>query len=214
VIDDLIGRLRKDYEAKGLIEEEMADDPLEVFDEWFKGVVDAGLEEPHAFVLATSGSDGRPSARVLLMKDLDEDGLVFVSNLDSPKGSHLRENPHAAATFAWIPLHRQVRFEGQVTQIESELADFYFDARPRGAQIAAHASAQSRPVPNRSVMDERFAELEAEFGEADIPRPDTWGGWRLYPETIEFWQGQPNRFHDRVKYSRLGSSWSKERLAP
>lgn len=207
-------RLRKEYEAEGLVEGDMSDDPVTEFGVWLKGVVAADLREPNAFVLATADLQGRPSARAVLMKGLSEDGLVFYTNLHSRKSRELRENPWAAGTFVWVPLHRQVRFEGMVEQVDSEVADAYFAQRPRGAQIGAHASDQSRVVESRAVLESQFEEMAVSFGEGEIPRPETWGGWRLIPETVEFWQGQPNRFHDRIRYTIKDGTWSKERLAP
>lgn len=212
--DDRIARLRREYEARGLVEGEMAVDPYTQFDEWFSAVVAAGIDEPNAFVLSTATTDGRPSGRAVLMKGFDERGVVFYTGLGSRKSVEIGANPWAAATFVWAPLHRQVRFEGPVTAVEAELADVYFASRPRGSQIAAHASRQSTPIDTREELDRRFATFDAEFGEGAVPRPESWGGWRLSADSVEFWQGQPNRFHDRVRYSRVGADWVKQRLAP
>jgi len=214
VTDDRIARLRREYEAQGLVEGETASDPYTQFDEWFSAVVAAGIDEPNAFVLSTATVDGRPSGRAVLMKGFDDRGLVFYTGLDSQKSVEIKANPRAAATFVWTPLHRQVRFEGSVTAVESELADAYFSTRPRGAQIAAHASRQSTTIASREELDQRYDALDAEFGDGVVPRPETWGGWRLAAATVEFWQGQPNRFHDRIRYSKVGSDWVKQRLAP
>jgi pyridoxamine 5'-phosphate oxidase len=214
VIEDQIAHLRKEYEALGLIERDMAADPTTQFRLWFDGVLEAGLEEPNTFVLATADADGRPSARALLMKGLDEEGLVFYTNLASRKSQELRANPHAAATFVWASLHRQVRFEGSVGLVDDDEADRYFEARPRGAQIAAHASDQGAIVESREVLEASYTATEARFQRVKVPRPRAWGGWRLTPQVVEFWQGQPNRFHDRVRYVLDGENWRKERLAP
>jgi pyridoxamine 5'-phosphate oxidase len=192
----------------------MAEDPLTQFRTWFDGAAGSGLAEPNAFVLATVDEDGTPSARALLMKGLEGDGLVFYTGLESRKSRAMRSNGRAAATFVWIPLHRQVRFEGSVIEVEPTVADEYFASRPRGAQIAAHASRQSEPVDSRDELDARFRRLVAAFGDSEIPRPTYWGGWKLVPDNVEFWQGQPNRFHDRVVYSRSGTRWVKQRLSP
>lgn len=191
----------------------MADEPFPEFEEWFAGALEVELHEPSAFVLATVDEDGTPSARALLMKDFSEDGLVFYTGLRSRKSSALRANPRAAATFVWTPLHRQVRFEGSVVPVPDETADEYFATRPHGAQISAHASMQSEVVPGRHALEERFESLSSEFGE-DVPRPQHWGGWLLSPSMVEFWQGRPNRFHDRIRYRRHADGWVKERLAP
>ena len=210
---DLAARLRKEYEAEGLVEGEMSGDPILQFGEWFEGVLKSELDEPNTFVLATADNRGRPSARAVLMKELSRDGIVFYTNLESRKSEEIRSNPHAAATFVWTPLHRQVRFEGEVRRVSGEVADTYFAGRPRGAQIAAHASNQSQEVASRGLLVDRYEELEASF-EDIVPRPESWGGWRLIPDSVEFWQGRPNRFHDRIRYRRNGSDWSKARLAP
>lgn len=208
-----MARLRREYESIGLVADEMADEPLSEFEEWFEGVVGAGIHEPNTFILATVDADGTPSARAVLMKDLSPDGLVFYTGLASRKSEAMRANPMAAATFVWTELHRQVRFEGTVAPVSNEEADAYFATRPRGAQIAAHASPQSEIVSGREVLDARYANLAAEFGEV-IPRPEHWGGWRLSPTMVEFWQGRPNRFHDRIRYRSERHDWVKERLAP
>lgn len=214
MIDDQVAQLRREYEAMGLVERDMAPDPITQFRIWFDGVLEAGLEEPNAFVVATSDPMGRPSARAVLMKSIDEDGIVFYTNLASRKSEELRVNPLAAAVFVWVPLHRQVRFEGAVSIVSNDEADRYFETRPRGAQIAAHASPQSQVVGSREELDKEFQRLDAKYQGVTVPRPPSWGGWRLSPDVAEFWQGQPNRFHDRVRYLREGDGWRKERLAP
>lgn len=211
---DEAARLRAEYEADGLVEGDMAIEPFSEFQTWLSGAVAADIEEPTAFVLATADASGRPSSRALLMKAFSEEGIVFYTNLASRKSEELRMNPAAAATFVWIPLHRQVRFEGQVVAVDAVDADAYFAGRPRGAQVAAHASAQSSVVSSRAELEERYAELELAFGDGEVPRPTTWGGWRLLPSAVEFWQGRVNRFHDRVRYRQDGDMWIKERLAP
>jgi pyridoxamine 5'-phosphate oxidase len=192
----------------------MSSDPFTEFQGWLLGVESVEIDEPSAFVLATANTAGEPSSRAVLMKGFSAEGIVFYTNLESRKSRELRANPMAAATFVWIPLHRQVRFEGRAIEVDEATADAYFATRPRGAQIAAHASAQSTIVSSRSDLEERYSELDSQFGEGSIPRPTAWGGWRLMPETVEFWQGQVNRFHDRVQYRLEADSWIKERLAP
>lgn len=211
---DDAARLRQEYEAEGLVEADMADDPFDEFERWFAGVLAAAIHEPNAFVLATADEDGTPSARAVLMKDLTRQGLVFYTGMDSRKSRAMRVNPKAGATFVWTPLHRQVRFEGTVIEVDRDTADAYFATRPRGAQIAAHASRQSTVVPRREDLDARYDRLSTEFGDSPIPRPDHWGGWRIDPRTVEFWQGRPNRFHDRICYERERTGWRKVRLAP
>jgi len=214
VIEDLAAHLRHEYEALGLIERDMAPDPTAQFRLWFDGVLEAGIAEPNTFVLATVDPDGRPSARAVLMKKMDEEGLVFYTNLASRKSQELRANPLAAATCLSGRLHRQVRLEGQVELVGDDEADRYFDVRPRGAQIAAHASLQSTVVESRDQLEELFEATEKRFDGVTIPRPRAWGGWRLIPRQVEFWQGQPNRFHDRVRYVKEGEGWRMERLSP
>jgi pyridoxamine 5'-phosphate oxidase len=213
VIEEHAARLRREYEAVGLDESEMSPDPVDEFESWFAGVVSADIEEPNAFVLATTDADGTPSARAVLMKDLSHRGLVFYTGMESRKSRAMRANGRAAATFVWTALHRQVRFEGHVFEVEAELADAYFATRPRGAQRAAHASRQSEPVTDRDALETRFQQLDDTLG-TEVPRPDTWGGWRLEPTAVEFWQGRPNRFHDRIRYEGSDGRWVKVRLAP
>jgi pyridoxamine 5'-phosphate oxidase len=213
VIDDRVMRIRRDYESAGLIESEMAPDPFAQFEEWFDGVLAAGLDEPNAMVLATATQDGRPSARAVLMKGFSSAGVVFYTNMESRKSVEMFANPRAALVFVWTPIHRQVRFEGDVQPVDDASADLYFATRPRGSQLAAHASPQSKSVESRSVLDRSYAELDARFT-GDVPRPANWGGWRLQPEAVEFWQGQPNRFHDRIRYEREAEGWVMTRLAP
>jgi len=195
---DEAARLRQEYETEGLVGRDMASDPFLEFQTWLSGVMAVDIEEPNAFVLATADAQGRPSSRAILMKAFSEEGIVFYTNLASRKSEELRVNPVAAATFAWIPLHRQVRFEGGVVAVDSEEADAYFAQRPRGAKVAAHASAQSTVVSSRAELEKRFAELELAFGDG----------------AVEFWQGRVNRLHDRVRYRQDGDMWIKERLAP
>lgn len=191
----------------------MADDPMTEFVKWLEAAISAGLDEPNAFVLATVDGDGTPSARAVLVKDVTASGIVFYTGMSSRKSDAMRTHPVAAATFVWTPLHRQVRFEGGVEPVSGEEADAYFATRPRGAQIAAHASRQSTVVASREVLEARYGQLSEEFPD-EVPRPDHWGGWRLTPNRVEFWQGRPNRFHDRVRYREEGEGWVKERLAP
>lgn len=213
MIGEVAARLRREYEAEGLTDGSMAADPISEFRSWFEDVTTTSIEEPNAFVLATVDEDGAPSARAVLMKDLSDEGITFYTGMDSRKSRALRADARAAATFVWVPLHRQVRFEGLVREVEAEVADAYYATRPRGAQIAAHASRQSQVVSDRRVLDEAFARLDSEFGD-EIPRPSHWGGWTLRPTVVEFWQGRPNRFHDRIRYRTEAGRWVKERLSP
>lgn len=210
--EDVAG-LRRDYEDTGLNEEDVADNPMAQFAVWFSQAASSGIHEPNAFVLATVGAGGQPSARAVLMKEYSDTSLVLYTNLESQKSLEMRENPNVSATFVWLPLHRQVRLSGVAAEVPGEMSDAYFSTRPRGAQIAAHASRQSRLVERREVLEARFRELDASLGDA-VPRPDSWGGWEITPQMVEFWQGRPNRFHDRLRYRATASGWDLERLQP
>ena len=210
---DVAARLRREYEAEGLAVSDMSVDPFSEFEVWFSGVLAIELTEPNTFVLATATAEGVPSARAVLMKEFSTEGIVFYTNLQSRKSDELRSTGAAAATFVWVPLHRQVRFEGDVEPVDDATADAYFSTRPRGAQVAAHASKQSQVI-SRDELEASFAHLSDQFGDDAIPRPGHWGGWRLVPTSVEFWQGRPNRFHDRIRYRLQGAQWVKERLSP
>ena len=206
-------RLRREYELAGLGVEDLAATPMAQFEVWFAGALAADVYEANAFVLSTTGREGFPSARAVLLKETTEKSLIFYTNLESRKSQEIKENPHVAATFMWLPLHRQIRFEGEARLVADEVADAYFETRPRGAKIAAHSSRQSRPAANREELESVFAERDASFGD-EIPRPEWWGGWEIFPHTAEFWQGRFNRFHDRLRYVQKGDDWIVERLQP
>lgn len=205
--------LRVEYEAHGLHETDLAADPFTQFGIWFDGAVEAGIEQPNAFVLATVSGDGRPSSRAVLMKSFDRRGLGFHTSMISRKSSELKANSAAAATFLWLPLHRQIRLEGVAEPISEVEAATYFATRPRGAQLSAHASMQSAVVSGRAEMEDRYRQVEAAFPD-EVPVPEHWGGWRLVPDTVEFWQGRNNRFHDRLRYRNVDQKWVVERLSP
>ncbi|MFP4228027.1 MAG: pyridoxamine 5'-phosphate oxidase [Salinivenus sp.] len=209
--------LRQEYAKAALTREHVADDPLEQFRSWFDAALDAELEEPNAMTLATAGADGTPSARIVLLKGLDERGFQFYSNYESQKGTELSQNPHAALVFWWAPLERQVRVEGPVDRLPEDESTEYFHSRPRGSQLGAWASPQSQVVETRDDLQQNLAAVEAEYDEEEsIPRPPHWGGYVVHPFQIEFWQGRPNRLHDRLRYRRpaLDTDWTLERLAP
>jgi len=190
-------------------------DPLDLLRAWMDDVVRAGLPEPTAMVLATVSADQRPRARMVLLKEFDSAGFVFYTNKTSRKGSDLADVPRACLLFPWQALHRQVIIEGPVTQLSASDSEPYFHSRPRGSQLGAWASRQSSVLASRAELDDRYAELEQRWPEGTpVPMPDFWGGYRLEPETIEFWQGRPSRLHDRFRYAAAAGAWTASRLAP
>jgi pyridoxamine 5'-phosphate oxidase len=212
---DRVARLRKEYTRAGLKEPDTHPNPIEQFRTWFDEALAANLHEPNAMTLATSTPHGRPSVRVVLLKGFDERGFVFYTNYEGRKGEELEANPYCALLFYWGELERQVRVEGRVGRLPDEESDAYFAGRPRGSQLGAWASEQSRPVKDRGALEERLRELEAEYEGREVPRPPFWGGYRVEPEVIEFWQGRENRLHDRLRYRRSGNGgWRRERLQP
>jgi pyridoxamine 5'-phosphate oxidase len=206
--------LRKSYKLGALSEQHCAPTPKAQFEAWFQEALKSEIDEPNAFTLSTI-SGGHPSARVVLFKGFEQEGPVFYSNYDSPKGQQLTTTPFAAATFLWLPLERQVRIEGAVQKVSAELSDDYFATRPRGSQIGAAASPQGQVVGSREELEMKFAEIESRYPEGTlIPRPANWGGFVIVPTVWEFWQGRRNRLHDRIRYRLDCGVWIKERLAP
>jgi pyridoxamine 5'-phosphate oxidase len=194
--------------------EALSQDPLELFEHWFAEAKRAGVEVPEAMTLATATGGGVPSARMVLLKGADEDGFVFYTGYGSRKSDELEQNQRAALVFYWRPLGRQVRVEGPVERVSEPESAAYFATRPRGSQLAAWASQQSRPLRSREELDRRYAELEREYEGRDVPLPPHWGGYRLHPEAIEFWEHRENRLHDRLRYTRAREGWKAERLSP
>lgn len=214
-----IADLRIDYRRATLDERDVALDPVRQFERWFDEAVKAEVPEPNAMTLATIGADGRPSARIVLLKGFDERGFVFFTNYASRKGRDLAAHAAAALVFFWIELERQVRIEGIVTKVDDAESVAYFASRPRLARIGAWASPQSEPIDGRAALEANFAAMEAQHRDAgdDVPRPPHWGGYRLEPDVLEFWQGRSSRLHDRIRYRRGAENpevWTIDRLAP
>ena len=209
-----VSDVRREYGAAGLSEGDLAADPIEQLRAWLDRAREVYPEEYTSMTLATADREGRPSARVVLLKGLDERGLVFYTNYESRKGRELEENPRAALVFYWPAFDRQVRIEGTVERASREESEAYFISRPLGSRLGAWASPQSRPIPGREELERRLREAGERFGE-EVPLPESWGGYRVRPETVEFWQGRPSRLHDRLRYSLSpGGGWAIERLAP
>jgi pyridoxamine 5'-phosphate oxidase len=209
-----LAAMRQDYETRGLREEDVVADPIEQFRRWFEDAERGGIAEPNAMTLATVDPDGQPSARIVLLKALDQRGLGFFTNCASRKARALAADPRAALVFWWGPLHRQVRFEGSIERVDDAEADAYFASRPYGSQIGAWASHQSSVIAGRAELEAAERRYRERFATGEVPRPQFWGGFRLVPSLVEFWQGRDNRLHDRLRYRRCGDAWQLERLAP
>jgi pyridoxamine 5'-phosphate oxidase len=207
--------MRKDYGLAGLLEKDLAKNPFSQFEKWFQEAEAAKLTEPNAMTLATTGRDGRPSARTVLLKGCDGRGFVFYTNYESRKGRELDGNARATLVFPWVAMERQVIVEGPVVRVTREESGAYFHSRPRASQLAAWASPQSTVVAGRAVLEESYRVIEKKYEGREVPLPPNWGGFRLAPETVEFWQGRRSRLHDRLRYRREnGGDWVVERLAP
>jgi pyridoxamine 5'-phosphate oxidase len=213
--DNSISHLRKEYTNAGLTENELDPNPFKQFRKWLNQALEVGLPEPTAMTLATATKDGKPSARMVLLKHFDEEGFVFFTNYKSRKGRELLRNPAAALVFYWVELERQVRIIGTAKKVSHEESEQYFRTRPIGSQLAAWASKQSEILQSRQEIEKRVLELEAQYTNKEIPVPPIWGGFRIKPTEIELWQGRPNRLHDRLRYALArGGKWKIERLAP
>ena len=210
-----IAEIRKDYLKSSLSEDDVAIEPFAQFSKWWEEAINAHIEEVNAMTLATSTTDGIPSARIVLLKGFDENGFVFFTNYKSRKGREIEENPNVALLFFWKELERQVRISGRVEKVSAEESDAYFQSRPEGSRLGAWASPQSKAINNRQVIEEQLAAYQQTYHLQPIPRPPHWGGYRVVPDTIEFWQGRSSRLHDRIQY-KLDSVgiWEISRLAP
>jgi pyridoxamine-phosphate oxidase len=213
---DILPNLRENYESPILEKTDLKADPFEQFNLWFSDALEANIKEPNAMTLATCSKDGKPSARIVLLKGIDEEGFIFYSNYLSRKAKDITENPNAALVFLWLDLNRQVRIEGKIEKVSKKTSEKYFQSRPKGSQIGAWASPQSQIIDNRDILESNVEKLNEKFADNEqLPLPEFWGGYRIVPDVIEFWQGQPSRLHDRLRYSREGEAkWKVERLAP
>lgn len=209
-----IADIRRDYEGGILDESQVPATPFELFEEWFALAVDTDPDDANAMTLSTVDSQGLPHARIVLLKGIAEQGFEFYTNYHSDKGGELANVPHVALVFWWPKLSRQIRIEGDVEMVSEEASDAYFASRPRGSQLGAWISNQSVIIPDRAWLEERKRRFEQVYEGQEIPRPVHWGGYRVLPEMIEFWQGQPSRLHDRIRYQKRDESWEKSRLAP
>ena len=212
--DYSIADLRLNYTRQQLIETNVAPDPFQQFQAWFDEALQANIVEPNAMTLATVGADGLPSARMVLLKGVDAQGFVFYTNYESRKAQDLAANPAAVLVFWWAPLERQVRIEGRVEKVSATETETYFHSRPQASQLGAWASDQSRVIPDREFLEHRLQQLTEQYQDQTIPRPDFWGGYRVIPTQIEFWQGRPSRLHDRLLYRRETDHWAIARLSP
>jgi pyridoxamine 5'-phosphate oxidase len=209
-----LGGERRDYDGPRLDPAEVAPDPIAQFSAWFEAAGEAGIFEPEAMTVSTVDADGHPTSRFVLLRGLDQRGFCFYTNYESAKGRALAAHPYAALTFGWLAIHRSVRVEGPVERLPEAESDAYFASRPRGARLGAWASPQSAVIAGREELDRALAEAEARYAGGDVPRPPHWGGFLVRPARVEFWEGRPNRLHDRVRYERVDDGWRIERLAP
>lgn len=209
-----IADIRKEYKQRSLDESDVVKDPVQQFSKWWEEAINSRIDEVNAMTLATADATGKPSARIVLLKGVDENGFVFFTNYNSHKGEDIAANPFASLVFFWKELERQVRIEGTISKVSAEESDAYFNSRPAGSRIGAWASPQSKVIASRQVIEKKVQELEKDFDGKTIERPQHWGGYVVIPQVIEFWQGRPSRLHDRIQYTKVGNAWKIERLAP
>lgn len=213
-MDKKIADIRKDYARHTLDIADVKEDPLDQFTAWFDQVLDSEVMEPNAMYLSTLDKEGNPSGRIVLLKGIESKAFVFYTNYNSHKGREIEKHPFVSLTFFWPELERQVRIQGKVSKVSAALSDAYFASRPRGSQIGAWVSPQSQVIESREMLEKLNEDLTAQFEGKEIERPKHWGGYAVHPEKVEFWQGRPNRLHDRICYTKEVSSWKIERLAP
>lgn len=206
--------IRRDYSREELNEEHVARDPFEQFRLWMDEAIAAEIPEPTAMCLSTADTEGRPSSRMVLLKGFDKEGFVFYTNYNSHKGRELAENPYVAITFFWPELERQIRISGRTSKVSAEESDEYFKSRPFTSRLGAWASEQSQPINSKTVVMTRAAKLALKYATGNVPRPPHWGGYRVVPHEIEFWQGRPSRLHDRIVYKNIDAEWKISRLSP
>ena len=209
-----IANIRSDYRLSSLSEDDISDTPGVQFQKWLNEAIESEISEVNAMTLATCNKEGRPDARIVLLKGLVEEGYMFFTNYDSRKGKELSENPFACLVFFWKELERQVRIEGSVSKVSGAESDEYFTKRPMASRISAWSSPQSEVIGDRKILETNVSKYEQEFRDGNVPRPPNWGGYILSPSVVEFWQGRRNRLHDRIRYTSAGTSWTIERLAP
>lgn len=210
-----LSEIRKEYSKASLDIKTISSNPISQFETWFREALQSQIPEPNAMTLATVNADGRPSARVVLLKGVEQNKFLFFTNYQSDKGKQLEQNPACALTFFWPELERQIRIEGLALRVDAERAEEYFQSRPRGSQIGAWSSPQSSVIENRIILEERVRQMETKFeGQTVLPKPQQWGGYEVDPLLIEFWQGRPSRLHDRIRFSKIDGVWQVHRLAP
>jgi pyridoxamine 5'-phosphate oxidase len=213
-IKSYINTLRHDFLKQTLDEKDINKNPVSQFEKWFKEAIDSKVNEPNAMSVSTVNKEGKPSSRIVLLRNFNETGFVFYTNYKSRKGEEANENVHAALLFFWPELERQVRIEGVLKKQTSEQSDLYFNARPRGSKLGAWTSEQSKVIASRKILDEEYERLSKKYPDENVPRPPHWGGYVLQPLNIEFWQGRPSRLHDRILFTKENNNWRIERLAP
>lgn len=214
ITTEAIQSLRQEYRSAMLTEKDASVDPIVQFRKWFEEAVNANIYEPNVMTLATADRNGKPSARIVLLKGMDEMGFCFYSNYLSKKGKEMKKNPQACLVFFWPELERQVRIEGRIEKLDKETSEAYFHSRPKASQIGAVVSPQSQPIPNREQLEQKATQFAKEYADKEIPKPAHWGGYILKPTMIEFWQGRESRLHDRLSYQLIEKKWRRERLAP